>query len=228
MTPQSLDQTQSPILQNFVSINNAFYFNHVQYNDGSGFQGKHTYVQMPVQIVTSGPPQSPGYPFAVTDTALYSVSSLVTGKSELAFVRGTGASIGTVPQTFEISSYGTGSYTFNASAQGSISYNYVWTRFTSGLLQLWGTQTTFGPAIGGSGLIMLYPPINNSSTTNSFPGFTTAVYNVQISTIWANAVASSNNLMLFGPLTTTQFQYSRNSSGSYNTSGAISFTAIGI
>lgn len=61
--PQSLGQTQPLIQTNFSVIDAAFSINHVQYNDGSGNQGKHNLVDFPVQSVAPT--------FAATDTGLF-------------------------------------------------------------------------------------------------------------------------------------------------------------
>ena len=63
LSTQSLAQTQAPINTNFSTIDTAFSINHVQYNDGSGNQGKHNLVEFPVQSTTPT--------FAATETGLY-------------------------------------------------------------------------------------------------------------------------------------------------------------
>jgi len=60
---QSLGQTQSLILANFATINTAFGINHVTYNDGSGNQGKHSFLELVVQAAAPT--------FAAAETGLF-------------------------------------------------------------------------------------------------------------------------------------------------------------
>ena len=49
---QTLFASRDLINQNFVVIDTAFAVNHVSYNDGSGNQGMHKFVQMPAAVPT--------------------------------------------------------------------------------------------------------------------------------------------------------------------------------
>lgn len=206
---QTLAVTRNPIQQNFSVIDTAFSVNHVAY--GAGGQGKHNFVSLPVQ--GAAPATIAG------EIALFSQTSAVTGNPELALRRQTNGT------SYEISTYGTGSYSFNSGGQGSITYTYTWTRLPSGLLMLWGTQTSVGPAFTATGLVMVFP------TATSFPGFATAVYNVGVTLQWNDNTGSNSDqplVLVQGATTTAQFRFTRESQNQYATKGSISFTAIGI
>lgn len=207
-----LSVSQFDIQNNFDANATWIQQNHVTYASGAVQAGKHTFVQMPVQVGV------PTGGFLDGEGALFTRASAVTVRPELVFARGTEA-------PYEISTYATDTYTFNHALQGVITYSFVWTRLPSGLLQIWGTQTTFGPEFKPTGLIIEFP------TLTSFPGFTTAVYNVQVTLQWNDANGGNGNqgiLLVQGGTSIAQFQITRESQNSYSTKGSISFSAIGI
>lgn len=112
---QTLGNSRDLIAANFATINTAFSVNHVQYNDGSGNQGKHNFVQFPAAVPTGVT--------SATEVALYSRNGTTSGIPELFFQRAGGLA-------------NTG-YTFTEgtnAAQG-------WTRLPSGLIMKWGSST---------------------------------------------------------------------------------------
>ncbi len=113
LSSQTLTQTQNPIRQNFSVIGTAFAVNHIAYNDGSGNQGKHNFVQFPVNA-------SPGAG-TVGEIALYNSST--SGASELYLKRGTGTA-------YSITQYG-----------GSAGSTQGWTSLPSGMKVVWGLGT---------------------------------------------------------------------------------------
>lgn len=108
---QTLNDTQNPIRQNFLTTNTAFSVNHVDYNLAD--QGKHKFVTMPRQ---GAAPATVG-----TDVALYSKVGGVSAVSELAFRRqGNGTEV-----------------LFTEARQNQNG----WTRLPSGIIMAWGRQT---------------------------------------------------------------------------------------
>lgn len=105
-----LSTSQPQLLTNFASIQTAFSVNHIPIDDGSGDQGKHRFVNMPVQV---GTPAT-----ALTEGTLYTRNSAATGRLECWFVRGSG---GDVPFT-EGQSIANG-----------------WSRLPSGIILKWGS-----------------------------------------------------------------------------------------
>lgn len=216
-----LSVSQGQIQNNFSALQTWIEQNHVDSASGAPQSGKHTFVQLPVQAGT------PTGGFLAGEDSIYSATSAVTGLPELVFVRGDGVAIGSIPQTYEITTYGTGTYTFNAGGQGNITYDYAWTRFPSGLLQLWATQTTNGPAFTATGLVIQFP----TGGGQNFPGFTTAVYNVQLTLQWTDNTGANSNqpiVLVKGQTTTSQFRFTRESQNQYVNKGSIVFTALGI
>jgi hypothetical protein len=108
---QSLGASRDLISQNFSVIDTAFTVNHVPYNDGSGNQGKHAFVQF--NVLGSAPT-----PIA-SDISMYNFNSTLTGLNELFIVKADGTT--TTPMT--------------ASDQATTG----WTYLPSGLLLKWGT-----------------------------------------------------------------------------------------
>lgn len=108
---QTLGQTQSLIQANFATIDTAFTVNHVQYNDGSGNQGKHAFVQFSVLGASPTP--------AAGDVSLYNFASTLTGVNELFLVKSDATT--TIPMTAT-----------NKATPG-------WAYLPSGILVKWGT-----------------------------------------------------------------------------------------
>src|SRR5215475_7361133 len=76
---QTLGASRDLINANFVTINTAFSVNHVPYNDGSGLQGLHQFVQMPAG--------TPVIATAAGQIGLYAKNGSVSGVPELYFQR---------------------------------------------------------------------------------------------------------------------------------------------
>lgn len=114
---QSLGASRDLINQNFSVIDTAFTVNHVAYNDGSGLQGKHKFVQFPVQAAIPS--------LTAGDITLYNKLPASpypqTGVNELFIVKANGT---TTPITARA-----------ASTNG-------WSYLPSGILLKWGTTTS--------------------------------------------------------------------------------------
>lgn len=209
LSGQTLGNSRAQINGNFAVIDTAFSVNHVPYNDGSGNQGMHQFVQMPAAVPTIAT--------AAGQIGLYARTGVSSGQPELFFQRQSlGANTG-----YAITESGTGTFTTGAGT----SYNYLWTRLPSGLVQLWGQQTNTGPSIPSGGLIITFP------TSGSFPGFTTSCYNVMVSMQWLGAAAFGLDrpiAVVQGSITRLQFNINISQNGNWPGSGSLSFTAIGI
>ena len=176
--PQPTDQlsnSQGAILNNFGAIQTWIDQNHVDYTAVGNQPGKHNFVQIPAGGGT------PGGGFLVGEDTFSGVNSLMSGKAEVLFTRGTGVIIGAIPQTFEMTTFGTGTYKFTifdtlGSNLGPGIFSYVWTRFPSGILELRATQTNATVNIPDDGQVILYPATNTANATNPFPGFGVVYY----------------------------------------------------
>lgn len=111
---QTLGASRDLINANFVTINTAFSVNHVPYNDGSGNQGMHQFVQMPAG--------TPVIATAAGQIGLYAKNGSVSGVPELYFQRQSlAANSGYAITESSIPSFVNG-----------------WTRLPSGALMIWG------------------------------------------------------------------------------------------
>lgn len=108
-------QSQGQIQGNFNSINTAFNLNHGHF-DVVGEEGKHLFMQMPVQA--SAPTT------LVNEGALYTRTSTLTGVTELV--------------------YGRQSNGDQIEFTGSLNAANGWTRLPSGILLKWGTSSANG------------------------------------------------------------------------------------
>ena len=159
---QTLASSQSLIQTNFSTIDTAFSVNHVPYNDGSGNQGKHAFIQFPVQAMAPTP--------TVGDISLYNLNSSVTGLNELFIVKANATTI--TPMT--------------ASHQATTGWSYL----PSGVLMKWGVTTTISasePFAYAFPTASTIPVFNNVftvllTTSDSNPPFAGAVA-VQTSSI---------------------------------------------
>jgi hypothetical protein len=122
--PQATDRisvSQPQILANFLSIFNAFNQNHVDFNSGVSLDGKHKFLQMPVQAT---PPTT-----NTSEIGLYARTSPITADPELVFQRENNGDI----------------FEFTSSGPRTTSNNQVaWTRLPSGILIQWGFMNTTG------------------------------------------------------------------------------------
>lgn len=118
VTAQSLGASRDLINQNFSVIDTGFSVNHIQFNDGSGNQGMHAFLQMPSAV--------PVIATAVNQIGLYCNTGPISGNPELFFQRpGQAANTG---------------YTITERTASSPG----WTRLPSGILLKWGTQAFTG------------------------------------------------------------------------------------
>lgn len=112
--PQPTDQlknSQDDLLQNFIEIKNLIDVNHETFADAN--EGKHKFIQFPEQVAAPAT--------AVNEAGLYSIEGVYSTVAELAFRR----------ENSGLSSVFT-------EVLGAIN---GWTRFPSGLLIKWGTDT---------------------------------------------------------------------------------------
>ena len=119
---QTLGSSRDLVNQNFSVIDTAFTVNHVPYNDGTGNQGFHQFIQLPAGVPTgvtnNGTPQ----------VALYSNTGAISGVPELFFQRNNlGANAG-----------------YSITEAGAT--NPGWTRLPSGILLKWASGIGFGGA----------------------------------------------------------------------------------
>lgn len=117
---QTLNATQNPIRQNFITINTAFGTDHVNYTAGG--QGKHNKITFPVQ--NPAPTPTGG------DVVMYSLLDATTNSNEL-YVRKTAG--GGIPFTASILS--------TDPALGF--FEDGWAYLPCGLLMKWGTSGYF-------------------------------------------------------------------------------------
>ncbi len=207
----ALSVSQGDLLGNFQALNTAFNLNHTTLQ--SGIPGLHQFVQMPAG--------TPIIATTATQIGLYAKTGVSSARPELYFQRNNLAA----DSGYAISEFGTGTHNFNYGGQGVIQYSYLWTRLPSGLVQIWGTQTTNGPAIPNTGLVIEFP------TAGSFPGFATTCYWVQPSLQWANpngSFADQPLVLVQGSTTRLLFIVTRSNNAGYAASGSVVFTAIGI
>ncbi len=112
-----LSQSQADILNNFIAIQTLIGVNHVNFNAGG--QGKHNFIEMPVQN-----------PVPVTgagEVGLYCQTSALTGVPELVFSHQNAAGIAEFTSCL-------------AAVAG-------WARLPSGILLKWGSSTQTGAAV---------------------------------------------------------------------------------
>lgn len=128
---QTLGASRDLINQNFSVINTAFSVNHVPYNDGTGFQGMHQFLQMPAAtpIIATG----------ATQLGIYANTGPFSGNPELFFQR----------QSLAANS----GYSFTE-AQNTAN---GWTRLPSGILLKWGQQSIAAGASSGANSPVIFP-----------------------------------------------------------------------
>lgn len=131
LSGQSLNVTRVPINTNFLTINTAFAVNHVVYNDGSGNQGKHFFIEFPIPAST--PTTAAG------EVGLYSRTSTLTSQPELVFAHQSGSTAPAAAQIVEFTSAGW-------AVPG-------WCRLPSGILMKWG----FASAVGNVATTVTFP-----------------------------------------------------------------------
>jgi len=111
LASQTLADTQNPIRQNFIDINNDFAVNHGEYNSAN--KGKHIFLTFPVQAASPA--------IVYPDIGLFSKLYATTGINELFFIN-SGNVVPEVPIT--------------ASAYQANGFAYL----PSGILMKWGTS----------------------------------------------------------------------------------------
>jgi len=131
VTGQSLGASRDLINQNFAVINTAFSVNHVQYNDGSGTQGLHQYLQLPTA--------TPIIATAAAQVGVYSKNGAYSAVPELYFQRESLAA--------------DSGYAFTES-QGA---SNGWTVLPSGIILKWGQSAVFTGVSSGANPVVTYP-----------------------------------------------------------------------
>ena len=119
----NLQETQNPILTNFTTIDTGFSVNHVQFNDGSGNQGKHNLVDFVQQSGDIAP--------GATEINIYNKAVGSPAINELFLFKGSLASSYPITQLAKGTTTGTGS-------------DRGWTCLPSGLVMKWAQGTTGG------------------------------------------------------------------------------------
>lgn len=115
-----LSNSQLDIQSNFQTANTVMNVNHYPFDNVSGNQGKHKFVEMPVLAVKPAG-------LAASEATLY--SKTVSGTSQLFIVPGTSAN------EFQLTSMNNADFgTFGTSPDG-------WSFFPGGLIVNWGTAT---------------------------------------------------------------------------------------
>lgn len=114
----NLQQTRDPINNNFSVIDTAFSVNHVPYNDASGNQGMHQFMQIPAAVPTLSTVN------ATPIVGFYSNNGATSGVPELFFQR-----------TNQAANTGY-AFTEGTNAQPG------WSRLGSGIVLKWGAATT--------------------------------------------------------------------------------------
>lgn len=117
---QRIKDTQSPIQQNFVEIQNLITVNHGDF--GAADAGKHKFIQFPQQASASST--------AAQEMAMYAKNSTLTSQTELYIRR---------------PSNGT-----EIEFTGALANTNGWTRLPSGILLKWGSQSYTLPQTAGS------------------------------------------------------------------------------
>ncbi len=128
---QTLLSSRDLINQNFAVIDTAFSVNHVPYNDGSGNQGMHKFLQMPAA--------TPTIATAANQVGVYAKNGAFSAVPELFFQR----------QSLAANS----GYAFTE-AQNTAN---GWTRLPSGILLKWGQSAVAAGASSGANAPIIYP-----------------------------------------------------------------------
>lgn len=112
---QSLNVTQNPIRQNFITIDTAFSIDHAAY--GSANVGKHNKISFPLQAAAPA--------FIANEIGLFNQNAAPTNRPDIWMARGAAAAI-------PITGY----------VLGGTNAGNGWTYLPSGLLMAWGRSTT--------------------------------------------------------------------------------------
>lgn len=139
---QNLQQTQSPILTNFSTIDTVFGIDHQIY--GTTGEGKHNKITMPLQGMAPS--------FLTTEVGLYNFLDPITAENEL-FIKLPGLT------TFAMTSF---DYQATGPFSGGIGWQYLPTKFK----QIWGTAS-----IVAGGTITITFGSNPGGGISTFPGF---------------------------------------------------------
>lgn len=193
-----LSKSQQDINNNFTKANSSFGRNHYPFDDGTANNGKHKFVDMPVQLLPA---------ISAGEGALYVKTA---GQSQLYYTPDAGGIEYQVTRVIDASfaRFATdGAYPSNATPAGATTVG-GWTFLPGGLLLQYGTVTTPG----------------NASTVIDFPiSFTNPPFAISIS-IQRNS-GSDDNLFI-NAKTASTFTYFASTSGTGFQ--AFDFIAIGI
>lgn len=142
---QSLNVTQNPIRQNFITIDTAFSVDHAAY--GSANVGKHNKITFPLQGAAPA--------FVANEIGLFNQNAAPTNRPDIWMSRGVAAAI-------PITGY----------VMGGTNLGNGWTYLPSGLLMAWGRSTT---GAGNNVTITYANELTNFpgfTTANAFPQLT--------------------------------------------------------
>lgn len=183
VTLQSLAASRDLINTNFSVIDTAFSVNHVQYNDGSGGQGKHNLVTFTLQSAVPA--------IAINEMILFEKLPAgpqpTTGVNEL-FLKRTTVANSEIPITASVIN---GSF-----VNAGITQNFGWSYWPSGVLCKWATcqftSTTLPQTI-------LFP------TGANIPVFKTAPLSIMGTWLYDGVSTTENDAVNIFTITTTSF-----------------------
>lgn len=178
LTGQTLAVTRDQIAQNFSVIDTAFTVasaqpQHIPYNDGSGNQGMHNFIQMPVYSGSTNPPTVPSGQIGLYNKVGTFNGDIFIKKNTPNITGGGGNTQQEYPITF-----------FTANTAVSPIGTKGWGYLPNGLLMLWGVDNV------SSG------PITYLNYTNAFPGFAQFATAPMLTRIDIGASSASNFLFI--------------------------------
>lgn len=194
---QTLYSSRDLINQNFSVINTAFSVNHVPYNDGSGNQGFHQFINM-----TSGTPS------ATTNN----------GTAQIGLYANVGA-FSTIPELFFQRNNQAANTGYSITEAGNLGNG--WTRLPSGIVLKWGQASgaNFEGGSNGAKGNVTYPP------TMGIPVFNN-VFQIMLSQQWGggdNTIGSNG----FAVRSSTTAGFKVDWTGNNSTGTILTYLAIG-
>lgn len=153
-----LSNSQLDIQSNFETANDVFDVNHYPFDNTSGNQGKHKFVQMPVGAIPAG--------LSASEATIYGKTA--NGASQLFYTNGNSGNEYQLTRANDLNFALFSTITNNYNASG-VDFNGGWTFLPGGLLFQYGLVTGIAA---------------NSTKTVPFPlAFTTACYSVTLNPI---------------------------------------------
>lgn len=164
MATDQMSISQGDLQNNFLDLKALIDINHETF--GSAYEGKHTIVSFPEQIISGVPPV---FPPATTATELAFYTTSDAGATHL-FLRPSGKAAGDVTDDINLTKSGKA--------------NNGWNLSLNGIMLAWGTIPVPGGSTAhpGEGTLLLTNP-----TIADFPGFS-FVYNAQITPIHSDGM----------------------------------------